>query len=112
MRNGKRIFSSSFKAWLVEQASKPGASVAGLAMQHGVNANQLRRWMRLQHWHAVPPAPVMLPVTIAHAPASTERMAAASTPATIEIDVGGAVVRVRGGIDAEQLKLVLDALRR
>ena len=47
MRNSKRIFTSAFKAWLVEQAGKPATSVAGLALRHGVNANQLRRWMRL-----------------------------------------------------------------
>ena len=47
MRNGKRLFTSAFKAWLVEQAGKPATSVAGLALRHGVNANQLRRWMRL-----------------------------------------------------------------
>ena len=45
MRNGKRVFSMAFKVWLVEQASKPGVSVAGLALYNGVNANQLRHWM-------------------------------------------------------------------
>ena len=47
MRNGKRIYASAFKAWLVEQACMPGASVSGLATRHGVNANLLRHWMRL-----------------------------------------------------------------
>ncbi|MDP9995690.1 hypothetical protein J2W28_006018 [Variovorax boronicumulans] len=28
MHNGKRIYASSFKAWLVEQARVPGVSVA------------------------------------------------------------------------------------
>ena len=35
MRNGKRIYVSAFKAWLVEQALKPEVSVAGLALRHG-----------------------------------------------------------------------------
>lgn len=38
MRNGKRIFTSAFKAWLVEQAGRSATSVAGLALRHGVNA--------------------------------------------------------------------------
>lgn len=45
--NGKRVFSTAFKAWLVAQAGRPGVSVAALAMRHEINANQLRRWMRL-----------------------------------------------------------------
>ena len=52
MRNGKRIYVSAFKAWLVEQALKPEVSVAGLALRHGVNANQLRSWMKLEHWQS------------------------------------------------------------
>ncbi len=55
MRNGKRIYTSAFKAWLVEQSRVPGVSVSGLAVRHGVNANLLRHWMRLEHWGA--PAP-------------------------------------------------------
>lgn len=45
LRNGKHIYLSAFKAWLVEQASRLGAS--GLALRNGVNANLLRHWMRL-----------------------------------------------------------------
>lgn len=37
MHNGKRIYASTFKAWLVEQARVPGVSVSGLALRHGVN---------------------------------------------------------------------------
>lgn len=43
VRNGKRIFATAFKSWLLEQAGRHGVSVAGLAMKHGVNSNQLRR---------------------------------------------------------------------
>ena len=38
LRNGKQIYFSAFKAWLVEQAGRPGASVSGLALRNGVNA--------------------------------------------------------------------------
>ena len=62
MRNGKRIYVSAFKAWLVEQALKPEVSVAGLALRHGVNANQLRSWMKLEHWQSSPHT--LLPVTV------------------------------------------------
>ena len=62
LRNGKHIYFSTFKAWLVEQASRPGASVAGLALRNGVNANLLRHWMKLGHWQSG--TPTLLPVTV------------------------------------------------
>src|SRR5574343_629566 len=31
---------------MIEACCEPGASVAGIAMANGVNANQVRRWMR------------------------------------------------------------------
>ncbi len=112
MRNGKRIFTSAFKAWLVEQAGKPATSVAGLAMRHGVNANQLRRWMRLAEQHGSQRVPVLLPVHIEHVQgAPSAPMSSSATTAPIEIEVGGAVVRVHEGVDAHRLRMVLDALR-
>lgn len=49
MTNGKRIFTLAFRRWMVEQTPQPGASVAGLALRHWINANQLRRWMSVDH---------------------------------------------------------------
>lgn len=110
--NGKRIYASAFKAWLIEQAGRPGVSVAGLALRHGVNANLLRNWMRLKPRPAQPSAPVLLPVTVTPSttPAARPTMAA-SAPVVIELELGGAIVRVQDGVDAQHLRLVLDALR-
>lgn len=41
----RRRFSREFKRQLVEQC-RPGVSVAGIAMSHGINPNQLHRWIR------------------------------------------------------------------
>jgi transposase len=109
MRNGKRLYTSAFKAWIVEQALKPGVSVATLAMRHGVNANQLRRWMRLKHWREAAAAPVMLPVTLA--PSTSTAVVAEHAWPVIEIELAGAVVRVPAGADLAQLRTVLQALR-
>lgn len=113
--NGKRIFATAFKVWLVAQASRPGVSVAALAMRHEVNANQLRRWMRLEHLAQAPRAPAVLPVVVAAQAREVERaaapMPAALGCAAIEIEVAGAVVRVHPGADAAQLRMVLQALR-
>ncbi len=34
------------KCWIVEQTLKPGASVARVAMAHGVDANRVFSWRR------------------------------------------------------------------
>jgi transposase len=111
--NGKRVFSTAFKAWMVAQASRPGVSVAALAMRHEINANQLRRWMRLEHLAQPARAPVVLPVVLAPQPCGLEPAAATPQPACppIEIEVAGAVVRVHHGTEPAQLRMVLQALR-
>lgn len=113
MRNGKRIFTPAFKAWLVEQAGKPATSVAGLALRHGVNANQLRRWMRLAEQHVNERTPVLLPVYIeqARVPVAPTVPVPSAAAAPIEIEVAGAIVRLYEGVDARRLRIVLDALR-
>lgn len=113
--NGKRVFATAFKVWLVGQASRPGVSVAALAMRHEINANQLRRWMRLEHLSPAPRAPAVLPVVVATQAREVERAAvpvrAAADGVPIEIAVAGAVVRVHQGADAAALRMVLQALR-
>ena len=109
MRNGKRIYVSAFKAWLVEQALKPDVSVAGLALRHGVNANQLRSWMKLEHWQSSPHT--LLPVTVVADARPAEAVAttnARQPKAVMEIEVCGTVIRLR--VDADRKLTHLRAL--
>ena len=48
LSNGKRRFDPVEKDRLIDAALRPGVSVAHLALAHGVNANQLRNWMKLR----------------------------------------------------------------
>lgn len=48
LSNGKRRFDPVEKDRLIDAAMKPGVSVARLALAHGVNANQLRNWVKLR----------------------------------------------------------------
>jgi transposase len=114
--NGKRVFATDFKVWLVAQANTPGVSVAALAMRHEINANQLRRWMRLERLAQAAQAPAVLPVVIAQPASGLGRGAAtvqtaAPMRAPIEIEIAGAVVRVHEGAQAATLRVVLQALR-
>jgi transposase len=61
---GKRTFDTQGKRRLIEACRQPGVSVAGMALKAGVNANQLRKWMRRSEPRetALPPLPAFLPV--------------------------------------------------
>ncbi len=45
--NGKRRYDPIWKERLIAAALEPGVSIAKLALEHGVNANQLRNWVKL-----------------------------------------------------------------
>ena len=45
-RRTRRIHSEALKQSLIEACGEPGASVAGVALADGINANHLRPWMR------------------------------------------------------------------
>jgi transposase len=46
--DGKNRYDRAGKRKLIEACQKPGASVAGLALKAGVNANQLRKWICIE----------------------------------------------------------------
>lgn len=43
----RRRHSDDLKAQVLHECSKPGASVAAIALSHGLNANLVHRWRRL-----------------------------------------------------------------
>lgn len=45
LRNGRRRYDAASKERLVSACLRPGSSISGLALAHGVNANLLRRWV-------------------------------------------------------------------
>jgi transposase len=108
---------------LVDRSLEPGASVAAIALEAGVNANLLFNWRRLHLQAEVPAAgatatPVLLPVTVVAAVDSAAPLMPTSpgTPprvapsGTIEIDINGARVRLRGAVDEVSIRTVLRAL--
>lgn len=42
----RRSYSPELKSQVVAQTQMPGASVAGVALAHGINANIVHRWLR------------------------------------------------------------------
>jgi transposase len=124
-RTGRRTYSPEYQRGVVEECDEPGVSVAGVALAHGINANLLRRWIVRQRRESAktiePSRTVLLPVSVQRASPAPEAfgnggMSTATTKprrvgaATIEIEVYGTRVHLRGGVDAETLRAVLDVL--
>jgi transposase len=60
---GKRSFDPMDKRRLAEACLGPGASLSGLALKAGVNANQLHKWVRT-HEQGSPPVRHDVPVLL------------------------------------------------
>jgi transposase len=45
-RPRRREYSAEFKTSVLEQCRQSGASIAGIALGHGINPNMVHRWMR------------------------------------------------------------------
>jgi transposase len=129
----RRQHDRAFKADLVEQCLAPGASVAAVALAGGVNANLLFKWRReyLRAKQLNRPASssstVLVPAQVAtdidvktgHSQAAVPSPASAVVPqrsarstGIIELDIAGAVLRLRGPVDEVSLCSVLRALRQ
>ena len=65
-RKHRRRYSAALKAQIVAECDEPGASVAKVAMNHGVNANIVHGWRKLSRkTGTTAAAPRFLPVTVA-----------------------------------------------
>ena len=108
---GRRTYSEAAKRAVVQLCLRPGVSVAGTALAHGINANLLRRWM-VQYGADVKDAErsqgtALLPVSTR--PAASLRVPPPSDPC-IEVSFMGSTVRVRGVVDVRALRAVLNCL--
>ena len=69
----RRRYSAEFKAQILGECAQSAASVASVALSHGINANVVHKWRRLAHAGAEPLAavasfiPVALPAPVATA---------------------------------------------
>ena len=125
----KRVHRSpELKRQMVEETLEPGASVARVALAHGVNANLLFTWRRqyrqglLGGGHRRTPG--LLAVRVAEAPCSPQPgwevkagahpqdTATDRTPSgTIQMELPKGRLRLTGRVDREALRVVLEALQ-
>ena len=119
-RTGRRTYTAEYKRSVVQECDEPGVSVAGVALTHRINANLLRRWIVRHHRESAAMSPtVLLPVSVQRASSAPggDDGASTATPnrrragaAAIEIEVYGVRIHLRGSVDADGLRAVLDVL--
>ncbi|TCF96447.1 hypothetical protein BZM26_37600 [Paraburkholderia strydomiana] len=113
-----------WKRSVVEQTFEPGASVARVARDNNINANQVWAWRKLYAQGLLvedAQAEIMLPVVVdgrSDRPASRALDATDSptppvaTTGSIQLQHGNTSVRIEGVPDATVLRLVLERVLR
>jgi transposase len=102
----RRRWASSEKAGIVEESLRPGAVVTVVARRHDVHPNLLHHWRR-QAKQALVGGEGLKFLPVAVTPSVRPESTAASL---IEIELGGARVRVDAAVDEAALGRVLRAL--
>jgi transposase len=91
-RTRVRAYAPEFKAQVLAECSQPGASIAKVALAHGLNANMIHTWRREARGPAAPEAPSageFVPLQLAGSP-----VAAAVPPIRIELRRGATSVAI------------------
>ena len=108
------------KRRIVELTLVPGASIARVARENGVNANQVFQWRyefrKGTGWAAGRTYTELLPVTLASEPdtvATPEAVSAAGSCGSIHIELPGrGLVTVENGVDPALVRAVLGSMLR
>ena len=79
----RRFYSTELKLQIVQTCAQPGASIAGVALQHGINTNIVHRWIR-EHGQGMlvvqPQAFVPVTLSTEQEPVATKPDVVAATP--------------------------------
>ena len=82
MQPTRRSYSKSFKAQVIQECAQPGASIAGVALSHSLNANLVHKWIRVQAQRGTLFQPAFIPLPIPVAGASS-----LATPSNICVEI-------------------------
>lgn len=118
----RREWSDEQKAQIVAESYEPGVKVCSVARRHGLTPQQLFTWRRLARkpLEAAPDvdapmfAPAVLDVptrSVAKEPESPRVSRRKSSGGAIELEIGGAIVRIASGVDAATIAAVIQAVK-
>ena len=103
----RRRWSAAEKAAIVAESLAPGAIASTVALRHGLHRNQLYMWRREVRSGALANRGIAMPDFVPIVPESR----AVSRTATIEIEIGGAVLRAGAGVDVAFLGKIVRLLK-
>jgi transposase len=104
----RRRWSREEKVQITAESFVPGVNVSDVARRHAISLGLLHQWRRLARQHASVSDTDFVPI-LAMEEAGAIRSSAMN--AVIEIDLGGACIRVRGQVDGAALRTVIAAVR-
>ena len=116
----RRYWTIQEKRRMVEETLSSSTSVAVLARQHGLNANQLFYWRKLYQSGQLGPSTGvksgsgvrLLPVSVADEPPHEAHRDSVPSKRTINIEFPGrALVSLEGDLDADVIRAVLEGVR-
>ena len=117
----RRDWTDEEKLAIIAESCQDGVVISAVARRHGLRPQQLFTWRNVFRKREAArlrqgEAPAFAPVMIAHdrsagALAETPVAPPMSTGGLIEIVLGGATVRLHGGVDAKTLAAVLRAVK-
>ena len=107
----RRRWSAEEKARIVAEASMPGVAVSEVARRWQVCAQQVFGWRREAQRELAQSATFGAPAFVPILAEAGPTMGTSPAPATIEVKLAGAVVRVAPGTDGVLLTSVLRAVR-
>lgn len=127
MRAGRTFRTKEERLAIIEETLDPKASVAQVALKHGINANQIFHWRRQYregHFATDQKQQSLVPVRVVDQKPVRRRRSEVlplkslrqkdqpTAAATIEIDLGHARVRIEGALDPECVRVIMEGLRR
>jgi transposase len=118
----RRYRTAEEKRRVVEQTLSSALSVASLARQHGVNANQVFYWRKLYRAgqlggdeRSAEASVRLLPVSVdSDEPCASKPEQGGSAPSCVTMNIeipGRALVSLEGAVDADIVRAVLESLR-
>jgi transposase len=112
----RRRYSRTFKQQLVEATLQPDASIASVALEHRINANQLHRWRQelLRNGQVTASPATLVPICVVPEAATTVAVAQSNhhdNNGTLTIEFAQVRLSVSGSIDPALLETAIRLLR-
>ena len=104
---GRRWYTQSFKQQVVAECLRPDASVAKVAVDHGLNPNLVRKWIGRVERDGESQVRLLPVVAV---PELTEETRAVWRH-VVEVQVGDAVILIGGNASSEVVRTIVRALR-